>query len=167
MSRTLDLLVAASEWLAVGLLVAMVAVVAAGVFYRYALGAALVWYDEFASYLLVWLTFVGAVSVSRRRRHIGFEVVVERAAPAWRRLLELVAELLVLAFHLLLVVYGWNLVQRMGDETAVSLLWVRMGWVYAVMPAAAALMALISLHRLACLLTGREEPGERAARALE
>lgn len=165
--RALDLLVAATEWLAVGLLVAMVVVVAMGVFYRYVLDSALVWYDEFASYLLVWLTFVGAVSVSRRQRHISFELVVERTSPARRRLLEVVAELLVLAFHLLIVVYGWNLVRRMGDETAVSLSWVRMGWVYAVMPAAAALMVLVSLHRLAGLLTGRpgREPDKAGAGA--
>lgn len=163
-TRALDVAVAAAEWLAVALLAAMVVVVSLGVFYRYVLDAALVWYDEFASYLLVWLTFVGAVAVSRRRRHISFELVVERSAPAVRRALEVIAELFVLAFQLLLVVYGWTLVQRMGDETAVSLLWVRMGWIYAVLPATGALMALVSLHRLAGLLTGaREDDGPARA----
>ncbi len=48
---------AAAEWLAVALLVAMVVVVLLGVLYRYAIDRSLVWYDEFASYILVWLTF--------------------------------------------------------------------------------------------------------------
>ena len=43
------------------LLVLMVVLVCLGVFFRYALGSSLAWYDEFASYLLVWLTFYGAV----------------------------------------------------------------------------------------------------------
>ena len=49
------------EWWAVLLLIMMVAVVLLGVFFRYILNASLAWYDEFASYLLVWLTFYGAV----------------------------------------------------------------------------------------------------------
>lgn len=158
--RGLDLAVAAAEWLAVALLVAMTAVVLLAVFYRYVLEDSLVWYDEFASFLLVWLTFVGAVVVTRRRRHIGFELFVERRTPPVRRALEIAGELCTLAFDAILVVYGWQLVTSMGDETAVSLMWVQMGWIYAVLPAAGALMALVSLHRLAGLLRGaREEEG--------
>jgi TRAP-type C4-dicarboxylate transport system permease small subunit len=160
-TRGLDLVVAAAEWLAVALLVAMVVVVSLAVYFRYLLGSPLGWYDEVASFLLVWLTFVGGVVVTRRRRHIGFELLVERQRPAARRALEIAAELLVLAFEALIVVYGWNLVARMGDETSVSLLWLEVGWVYAVMPASAALMALVTLRRLAALLTGAplEGPG--------
>ena len=162
-------MVAATEWLAVLLLVAMTVVVAVAVFYRYVLGDSLVWYDEFASFLLVWLTFVGAVAVTRRRRHIGFDLLVERSTPGTRHVLEIVGELLVLALELLIVVYGWNLVVRMGDETAVSLPWVKMGWVYAVMPVSAALMATVTLRHLVLLLARRlpHTPGaggpERAA----
>ncbi len=156
-TRALDLLVAATEWLAVALLVAMTVVVVAAVFFRYVLGDSLVWYDEGASFLLVWLTFVGSVAVARRRRHISFELFVERRTPGVRRLLEVAAELCILAFQLVLVIFGWNLVDRMGDETAASLLWVRMGWVYAVLPVTGLLMALVSLHRLADLLRGSPE----------
>jgi TRAP-type C4-dicarboxylate transport system permease small subunit len=165
-TRGLDLVVAGAEWLAVALLVAMTAVVSLAVFYRYVLNRPLGWYDEVASFLLVWLTFVGAVVVTRRRRHIGFELVVERSRPPVRRALEVLSELLVLAFEALIVVYGWNLVARMGDETAVSLLWLEMGWVYAIMPATAALMALVTLERLAALLSGAppDHPGPAPAR---
>lgn len=151
LTRALDLVVAAAEWLAVLLLVAMTVVVTLAVFYRYVVQDSLTWYDEIASFLLVWLTFVGMPVVSRRRRQIGFEIFVERRGPQARRALEVTAELLVLAFSAILVVHGWNLVVRMGDETAVSLLWLRMGWVYGVMPASGVLLALVSLDRLAGL----------------
>jgi TRAP-type transport system small permease protein len=154
-------LVAVAEWLAVALMVAMVATVAMGVLYRYALGSALVWYDEFASYLLVWLTFAGAVAPSWRGRQISFELFVERASPPVARALSVVAEICVLMFHALIAIYGWNLVERMGDETAVSLPWVRMGWVYAALPVAAVLMGLISLQRLFALLSGAAPLSER------
>jgi TRAP-type C4-dicarboxylate transport system permease small subunit len=148
--------VAAAEWLAVVLLAAMVATVALGVLYRYALGSALVWYDEFASYLLVWLTFVGSVAASWRGRQISFELVVERAPPRLARAMIVLSELCVLIFHGLIAAYGWSLMQRMGDETAVSLEWVRMSWVYAALPVAAILMALISVQRILALLGGAE-----------
>src|SRR5574341_2001785 len=69
------------EWWAMLLLGFMVVMVCLGVFFRYVLGASLAWYDEFASYLLVWLTFSGAVVVSYRRHHIGFDTLVERLRP--------------------------------------------------------------------------------------
>ena len=147
-------MVAAAEWLAVVLLGAMVATVSFGVFFRYALDSALVWYDEFASYLLVWLTFVGSVAASWRGRQINFELVVERAPPRISRALSVLSELCVLIFHVLIAVYGWSLMRGMGDETAVSLPWVTMSWVYAVLPLTAILMGLISLQRILELLGG-------------
>src|SRR3972149_1703883 len=66
------------EWWATFLLALMVVLVCLGVFFRYLIDAALGWYDEFASSLLVWLTFYGAVSASSHRRHIGFETFVAR-----------------------------------------------------------------------------------------
>jgi TRAP-type C4-dicarboxylate transport system permease small subunit len=154
MQRFLNRFIAVLEWWAVFLLVLMVAVVALGVFFRYVLGASLAWYDEFASYLLVWLTFYGAVVASYRRRHIGFDMVVNRFMSSTRRKIEVVAELLVLGFHIVLFYYGWNLMQKMGDETAISLPWVKMGWVYSALPIAGGLMLIISLERLLHLLFG-------------
>ncbi|MGH7793278.1 MAG: TRAP transporter small permease [Candidatus Binatia bacterium] len=142
------------EWWSVLLLVMMVVLVSAGVFFRYVLNASLAWYDEFASYLLVWLTFYGAVAASYRRRHIGFEMVVNRLTPNIRKVMEVVAELLILGFQFVLFYYGWLLAHKMGDETAISLPWVKMGWVYSVLPIAGGLMLLISLERLFHLLFG-------------
>ena len=158
--RFIDLL----EWWAVFLLVLMVVVVTLGVFFRYVLGASLAWYDEFASYLLVWLTFYGAVVASYRRRHIGFDMVVNRLMSSSRRKIEVVAELFVLGFQIVLFYYGWNLMQKMGDETAISLPWVKMGWVYSVLPLAGGLMLLISLERLhqLCFAGGTGKGAEAA-----
>lgn len=145
------------EWWAVVLLVLMVLLVSLGVFFRYVLDAALAWYDEFASYLLVWLTFYGAVVASYRRRHIAFELVVDRVAPFTRKIVEAVSETLVLAFQVILFYYGWLLTRKMGDETAISLEWIKMGWVYSALPITGALMLLISFNRLLHLLFGKKK----------
>lgn len=141
---------------AVLLLVLMVLLVSLGVFCRYVLNSSLSWYDEFASFLLVWLTFYGAVVASYRRRHIGFEIVVDRFMPSTRKIIELIAESCVLGFQAVLFYYGWLIMQKMGDETTVSLVWVKMRWIYSVMPITGGLMLVISLMRLVSIATGNE-----------
>ena len=153
MHGLLGRLVALVEWWAVGLLAGLTVVVCLGVFFRYVLNSSLVWYDEFASYLLVWLTFYGAVVAQFQERHIGFDLVVEKLAPPARRLADGVAELAVLGFQFVLFYYGWILTERMGDETAISLPWVKVAWVTSVLPITGALMLIISLWRIIGLLS--------------
>ena len=142
------------EWWAMFLLVLMVVLVCLGVFFRYALGSSLAWYDEFASYLLVWLTFYGAIVASYHGRHIAFEMIVDRFRRNTKRMVEAFAELFVLGFQVVLFYYGWRLTQKMGDETAVSLVWVKMGWVYSVLPITGGVMLVISVQRLLHLIFG-------------
>jgi TRAP-type C4-dicarboxylate transport system permease small subunit len=164
MDKVFGRLIKLIEWWAVLLLVLMVVLVCLGVFFRYVLDSSLAWYDEFASYLLVWLTFYGGVAASYHNRHIQFGTVIERLRASSRRKLEIVAELFVLGFQFVLLYYGWLLTQKMGDETAVSLAWIKMGWVYSVLPITGALMLLISVNRLLHLVCGREhQKGAEAA----
>jgi TRAP-type C4-dicarboxylate transport system permease small subunit len=152
MAGLLGRLVALVEWWAVGLLAGLTAVVCLGVFFRYVLNASLVWYDEFASYALVWLTFFGSVVAHYHRRHIGFELFVDRLDPWARRIADIVGEAAVLGFQFVLFYYGWILTERMGDETTISLPWIKTAWVTAVLPVTGGLMFLVSLARLAILL---------------
>jgi TRAP-type C4-dicarboxylate transport system permease small subunit len=164
MERFFRKLIAVIEWWTVLLLVLMVALVCVGVFFRYVVNDSLTWYDEFASYLLVWLTFYGAVIASHRRRHIGFEVVVEKFNPAARRAVEALSECFVLVFQFVLLYYGWELVQKMGEDRTVSLPWVKMGWIYSALPITGGLMLLISAARLIDIVFARERrTGDEAA----
>lgn len=143
---------------------AMVALVTVGVFFRYALDASLSWYDEFASYLLVWLSFYGAVAATYRDRHIKFETLAERVGPGARRLMTVASELFSIIFQAVLFGYGIVLVRALGNETAVSIVSVRIGWIYSVLPISGGLMLLVSVVRLGLLLRGDElKPKPEAA----
>jgi TRAP-type transport system small permease protein len=155
MHRLLGRLIALVEWWAVVLLAGLAVLVCFGVFFRYVLNSSLVWYDEFASYMLVWLTFYGCVVVDYQRRHIGFDLVVEKLAPLARRVVDVVGEIAVLGFQFVLLYYGWILTERMGDETAISLPWVKVTWINSVLPITGGLLLLISLTRLIGLLSGK------------
>jgi TRAP-type C4-dicarboxylate transport system permease small subunit len=155
MHRLLGRLVTLIEWWAVFLLAALAVLVCLGVFFRYFLNSSLVWYDEFASYMLVWLTFYGAVVADYHRRHINFDLLVNKLAPPARRAVDVIGELAVLGFQFVLCYYGWVLLQRMGDETAIALPWVKVSWITSVLPITGALLLVISVARLVTLVSGR------------
>lgn len=153
--RLLGRAVALVEWFSIALLAAMVVLVTWAVFTRYVLNASLVWYDEFASYLLVWLTFFGSVVADYQRKHINFDLLVNKLKPTARRVADVVGEIAVLGFQFVLFYYGWVLTGRMGDETAISLPWVKIAWVTAVLPVAGAMLLVLSVSRLVALLSGK------------
>jgi TRAP-type C4-dicarboxylate transport system permease small subunit len=142
--RTLyDRSLAALQFIAAVLLALMLLLVLAGVLYRYVFDDSLSWYDEFAGYLLVWLTMVGSVVGLAKGKHIGFETLVETFPPRVRRGVALLGVLCIVAFSLVMLVSGGQLVREMEGETAISLPWVKMAWIYSIMPISGALMLVV------------------------
>jgi TRAP-type C4-dicarboxylate transport system permease small subunit len=109
----------------------------------------------------VWLTFYGAVVVAYRRRQISFDTLLERLGPAGRRVGGVVSEAGVLAFQAVLAWYGWVALDAMQFDTAISIPWVQMTWIYSVLPVSGALMLVISALHLVDLARGRR-PGPPA-----
>jgi TRAP-type C4-dicarboxylate transport system permease small subunit len=140
------------------LAVSMLALVLVGVFYRYVLDEALSWYDEFAGYVLVWLTMYGSVVALAKRKHIGFETLVGKFPRRARQVVEVFGILCVMGFSLVMLAAGWRLVREMADETAVSIPSIKMAWIYSVMPISGALMLLIGAVQIFEAVSGR--PGK-------
>jgi len=159
-------LVGLVEWWAGLLLVVMVALVTVGVGFRYVLDSSLSWYDEFASYLLVWLSFYGAVGATYRQRHICFEVLAERAPAAVGRAMAIASEVGSIAFESVLCGYGVVLLRTMANETAVSIPAVPMVLVYSALPISGGLMLVVSVVRLVGIVRGERGGGRPEAAAL-
>ena len=71
-----------------GVLVALETLILfAGVVARYVLHAPLVWSDELASILFLWLAMLGAVIAYRRAEHMRMSALIDKAAPRTARLL--------------------------------------------------------------------------------
>ena len=134
---------------AVSILLSAIAVICfLEVILRYLFAASLPWYDELVGYLLVWLTFLGAVLAQSHGQHVGIEDLVDRASERARRALTLASHLVLVAVHLVLLVYGVQLAVRFLGERATTVP-VPMGVVYAVIPISAALMLAVETARLA------------------
>ena len=119
---------------------------------RYVFAASLSWYDEFVGYLLVWLTFVGAVLAQSYGQHIGIDNLVERTSGNARRFLEVSKHALMVAIHLVLLLYGAQLVVRFLQEEAITLP-VPMGVIYLVVPLSASLMLAVEGIQIVKLLS--------------
>ena len=113
-------------------------VVVAGVVFRKA-GAALVWYDEVASILLVWLTYYGACLAALAQAHIGFPKLVEAAGPKIRVLLTVVREAVIVVFFLVVAWAGWRVLLVLEGTNLVSLPWVPTRLTQSVIPIGAVL----------------------------
>ncbi len=123
---------------------------------RYVFGASLSWYDEFVGYLLVWLTFLGAVLAQSYGQHIGIENIVEMTSGRTKVALQIARHALMAGIHVILLLYGTQLAARFLEEEAITLP-VPMGAIYAVIPISAALMLVVEGARIARLvLVSRE-----------
>jgi TRAP-type C4-dicarboxylate transport system permease small subunit len=89
-----------------GLGALMIVVVAAQVFFRYALNHSLFWSEELARYILVWLTFLGATVAYRRGVHPRIDLVTGGRHPRLAKAMRIGAQLVAMAFFVLLVIYG-------------------------------------------------------------
>ena len=143
------------------LAVAMFLVVIVGVIFRYVLDSSLSWYDEFAEFILVWLTMYGSVLALARGKHIGFEAIVELFPARLRWATEIFSTLCILGFSGVMLVSGWFLVRAMPLECCVSIPAVKMDWIYSVMPITGGLMLIICLVKLAALVTGGSSPSAK------
>src|SRR5690242_15435721 len=93
---------------AAALVVAEIVVLFAGVVFRYVLHQPLIWSDELASILFLWLAMLGAVVAFRRAEHMRMTALVGAAGPFMRAYLDVVATFAALAFLVMVVWPSWQ-----------------------------------------------------------
>jgi tripartite ATP-independent transporter DctM subunit len=130
------------------LVVAEIVILFAGVVARYGLHRPLIWSDELASILFLWLAMLGATVAFRRAEHMRMTAVVASAKPATRAYLDLVATCAALAFLLLIT---WPAYEYAYEESFITTpaLQIPNIWRAAALPVGICLMALFAFLRLA------------------
>ncbi len=144
------------EALAATVLAVMLLLGLLNVVLRYGFGFSLPWAIELSRYLLVWLTFFGALAALRRNEHIALSFdLVSRLPPALARILNFLIDLAVVGFLLVLVVYGWELARAAASTRLITLPWISVAWLHAGMVAAAGVMTWFVLHRSVRRILGK------------
>ena len=98
----------AAEVPAAILVVAEIAILFVGVIFRYALDNPLVWTDELASILFLWLAMLGSVIALQRSEHMRLTAVVGHFGGSGRGRAEALVAAAVATFLLLMVPSAWS-----------------------------------------------------------
>jgi TRAP-type C4-dicarboxylate transport system permease small subunit len=145
-----------ATFVACALVAVLLGCVALGVVTR-TLNAPLIWTDELSRFLMVWIAVFGWILASRKRIHVRIRYFQDLLPPSAHRSAEIVFQLALTLFGVLVAWYGIGLVAKNLDLEATTLP-ISMAWMYVPMVLAGALTAL----------QGASEVGDawRTARAL-
>lgn len=142
----------ALEVFAAVLVLAEIIVLFSGVVSRYVFHIPLVWADELASTLFLWLSMMGAVVALRRGAHMRMTAVVSKLSTEKQALIEVIGIVASLAF---LVMFLWPAWEYASDEAIITTpaLEISNMWRAIAIPLGCALMVIAALLRLA--ITGK------------
>ncbi|MGA2997632.1 TRAP transporter large permease subunit [Bradyrhizobium sp.] len=129
------------------LVVAEIVTLFAGVVARYIVQQPLIWSDELASILFLWLAMLGSVVAFRRAEHMRMTAVVASATPAVRAYLDVVATCAALAFLLFIVGPSYQYAYEESFITTPALQ-IANSWRAAALPVGICLMVLFAVLRL-------------------
>ncbi len=142
---------AAVDTVAAGLVVGEIAILLGGVVARYVFHNPLVWSDEVASILFLWLSMLGAVCALRRGEHMRMTGLVSRVSPRVRAFLEALSVTAQLAFLVLILPHAWHYAEEEGFVVTAALE-ISNSWRASALPAGIVLMISAAALRLARLL---------------
>ncbi len=130
------------------LVLAEIAVLFAGIVGRYVFHSPLVWSDELAGILFLWLAMLGSVLAFQRDEHMRMTAVVGMLNPGARAFLDVVAVAASLAFLLLVIYPAYEFA---ADEVYVTTpaLEIVNAWRAAALPVGIGLMLMVAVLRLA------------------
>jgi C4-dicarboxylate transporter DctQ subunit len=141
-------LIRLADWMARGArvialagMVIMTPVVFVNVVLRYLFGYSVAWSSEVARYSFVWITFMGTAVALWEGSHAKIDYFVERFPPRLRRIIMVIANLVIALLCLLLIIAGTKQVIDIWPTKAAYMRFMSMGGIYVSIP----LMGLLGL----------------------
>src|SRR3954452_15107957 len=143
------------------LVVAEIIVLLSGILARYVFHKPIVWSDELAGILFLWLAMLGAVIAFQRGEHMRMTAIVGMLQPRARAFLDVIAVAAALAFLLLVLHPGYEFA---ADEVYVTTpaLEIPNAWRAAALPVGIVLMMIVAVLRLAQVSDWRDVAGAGA-----
>ncbi|MGI6034464.1 MAG: TRAP transporter small permease [Limnochordia bacterium] len=139
-----DILTTILEHFCVGMIILLQTVVFLGVVFRYGLNKPLVWVDELASIIMVYITFIGSAVAVKYNQHMRMTVLDMILSPTslsrWQRIVDIFS----LVFLGFLAWVGWRMVGFVGG-TMTDILRIPVSVVYLAIPLGLALMVFYML----------------------
>lgn len=135
------------QWLLASMLLVMTATIFAQVIFRYILAAPLVWSEELALFMMVWITFLGSALLLERREHISIDIFVDSMPATLQSITRLFGALVIFAFNIALV-YGAVVVIDVVKNSVTPGMRISVGWLYGGVFAGGVLLILVSIDQV-------------------
>lgn len=116
-----DLLDKAVMWTCAVLLVLMSVDLLVAIFFRYVLFDTIIWSEELARYMMIWMACLAMSSGIKRREHLAILFLPNMLPRPARIALDLIVRMLLAGFLLILMYYGVGLVQANTSFTSMAL----------------------------------------------
>jgi tripartite ATP-independent transporter DctM subunit len=141
------IVVGAIEAIAAVLVVLEIVILSAGVISRYVINAPLIWSDELARFIFIWLSMFGSVIALRRNEHMRLSIFVNRASETTRQWLDALASVVVVAFLLVILLPTYALID-LEQVVTIPSLDISDGYRVASIATGSLLMVLVGIKRL-------------------
>jgi TRAP-type C4-dicarboxylate transport system permease small subunit len=134
-------------WLCIGLFAVIFVIMVLQVTCRYVLGSPLVWSEELARYLYIWVCYLGAPVALRRGNHIAITLLVDQLPARAARVIAVTWHVAALVFLLELALQGAILAVRSHTLIAITIP-IPWSFIYVAVPISAILMMLQTTENL-------------------
>lgn len=139
-------------------LVLISAVIPWAVFTRYVLNSAASWPEPLAVLLTILLTFIGAAAGYRFNLHMNVSFFADKLPAPFRRLLDLVVQLLMALIAMFMIFWGSSLVEVTWHNTIADFPFLSVGVTYLPIPVGGACLLLFIIERIFLGLPTGEAP---------
>ncbi len=134
------------KFAACSLICLIAAAVFGGVVMRYVFNSPLEWQEELPKFAMVWMTFLGAVFVYRRREHIVLDMLPKALPPRLSSLLQLIITAISVTVLLVFLNYGLVAAESAKGQRIILLESLSLFWVYLAVPLGSGLLLLAVLQ---------------------
>ena len=138
-------------------LIAMTVLTCWQVFTRYVLNNPSPWSEELVGYLFAWASLFGASIITGERGHMNIPVVVEKMPVGAQKFFGVFAELIAMAFSLIILVYGGYRITLLAMGQMTSSLGVAVGVFYVAMPVCGVINILYTILNIYDICKGKKE----------
>lgn len=150
----------ALRWLCIVLFVALVLVVVWQVFSRQVVQSPATWTTSVAQYLFVWLALFGSAWVFSEKEHIAVDFLTRLVRINGTRGMEITVNVVILAFAVLILVWGGLRGVDLTWSQKVSGLPVNIGTMYLALPISGLIMTFYSIFHIVEAFHGRGLPSD-------
>ncbi|MGF1751065.1 TRAP transporter small permease [Vibrio cionasavignyae] len=147
------------ERFCIAILVALVMLCFWQVFSRYGLNNPSTFTEELLRSFLVWMVMLGSALAFRTREHLALVFIFEKLTPSKAKILRIINDCIVLAFTLLVMVYGgYDLIISAGTQKT-AILGISMSLVYSCVFISGLLVTVIQIQHI--ITTFSTEPQDK------